>query len=761
MTRGDPVCRREDCSPFDIGLVFDEIHNYSPHQKLEFVENVWKPGELFDFPVSMENGKSRKFVSGWLKRFPWLAYSKYFDGAFCLACVCFGVQCGRNANKLDKLLKSPLTNWTSAASRLTKHSLGNCEIHNFSMTAMNDFKRMMQRGAVPIDQQLNNIVQQQIARNREILKSLFKTIIFCGKNNIPLRGRRDDDPTNAALTGNFQALLEFRVDSGDQTLQQHLDTAPRNATYISKTIQNEMIETVGAHILNDLSQEIRNSKYFSVMADEAADISNKENVSVVIRFLDTTKTIREEFIGYYICEEGLTGEAIKDIITAAVANLGLTMEDCRGQCYDGAGNMAGRLNGASSLISAEHEKAIYVHCMNHRLNLCIADTCQLPIVRNMMDIVRKISNFFNNSPKRQQHLIAKIRELLPRANHTVLIDVCRTRWIERIDGMDRIVELLYPVTATLEDISLNRNSPGDSTWNPTSRHDAQSLINAINFSVIVSLVIVRHILGLTRPLTVKLQQKAMDLLKAKDELALLKSVLEDMSTDIDNRHHNLYQEAVTIARQVAVQPEMPRIAQRQMHRNNAPAATPEGYFKINLTRVFLDHVLQQLNTRFQDDVFVCYKGISIIPSVLLATDPAWKANVLEFCNHYRQDIPNYAGLQAELLLWERLWKGRDNRGDIIPDSLEATLKDIDKDAYVNIYSMLKVLITIPISSASCERSISSLRNLKNYLRNTMTQDRLNGLALMHAHRDMDFDLERIIDLFAELHPRRMRMANIL
>ncbi|XP_058957537.2 52 kDa repressor of the inhibitor of the protein kinase-like isoform X1 [Pocillopora verrucosa] len=206
-----------------------------------------------------------------------------------------------------------------------------------------------------------------------------------------------------------------------------------------------------------------------------------------------------------------------------------------------------------------------------------------------------------------------------------------------------------PVTATLEDISLNRNSPGDSTWNPTSRHDAQSLINAINFSFIVSLVIVRHILGLTRPLTVKLQQKAMDLLKAKDELALLKSVLEDMSTDIDNRHHNLYQEAVTIARQVAVQPEMPRIAQRQMHRNNAPAATPEGYFKINLTRVFLDHVLQQLNTRFQDDVFVCYKGISIIPSVLLATDPAWKANVLEFCNHYRQDIPNYAGLQAEIV----------------------------------------------------------------------------------------------------------------
>ena len=58
------------------------------------------------------------------------------------------------------------------------------------------------------------------------------------------------------------------------------------------------------------------------------------------------------------------------------------------------------------------------------------------------------------------------------------------------------------------------------------------------------------------------------------------------------------------------------------------------------------------------------------------------------------------------------------------------------------------------------RSISTLRNLKTYLRKTMVQDRLNGLALMHAHREMELDLEKIIDLFANLHPRRMRMENI-
>ena len=149
----------------------------------------------------------------------------------------------------------------------------------------------MRREAVTIDLQINNLLQQQITTNREILKPLFKTIIFCGKkNNIALRGTRDDNPRNATLSGNFQALLEFRIDSGDQTLKYHLEAAPRNASYNTKTIENEIIATVGAIIVNNLSQEIRDSKYFSIMSDEAADISNKENLSVVIRFLDSTNT---------------------------------------------------------------------------------------------------------------------------------------------------------------------------------------------------------------------------------------------------------------------------------------------------------------------------------------------------------------------------------------------------------------------------------------------------------------------------------------
>ena len=366
-----PVCRKEDCSPFDIGTVYKGIASFSDAEKFRFIESVWKPDLLFEFPASKEtSGKQRKFRQEWLVKYPWLVYSKYLDGAFCLPCVCFGMECGRNGAKLDKLFRSPLTFWTTACSRMESHASGKSEIHKFSVMAMQNFLSEMRRQTTPIDQQLNRLIQAQIDENREKMKSIVKTVIFCGQNNIPLRGKRDDNPDDRNLQGNFQALLEFRIDSGDLKLKEHLENAPRNATYRSKTIQNEIIETVGNYISSKIIAEVKQSRMFSVMADEAADVSNKENLSLVLRYVDSSKNIREEFVGFYLCGEETTGNAIKELIINTVRDLGLTMDNCRGQSYDGAGNMAGRYVGASTLIQNQFPKAIYVHCMNHRLNQC-------------------------------------------------------------------------------------------------------------------------------------------------------------------------------------------------------------------------------------------------------------------------------------------------------------------------------------------------------------------------------------------------------
>ena len=765
VPRGEPVLAREDCSPFDIGLVYESIGRFSDAQKFQFIQNLWKPDAKFNFPKSIEScGKLRKFQYGWLLDHPWLAYSQYFDAAFCVPCVCFGFECGKNGDRLMKLVKSPLTFWTTSALRLRKHSRGKCETHNYSVITMAGFMANMKRETVPIDQQLNRQIQQQIDENREKIKSIVKTVIFCGQHNFALRGRRDDDVDDTTLTGNFQALLDFRVDSGDTKLKEHFENAPRNATYRSKTIQNEMIVTVGKYILSKISSEIKAAKFFAILADEAADISNKEHLSLVLRFVDSANNIREEFIGFYLCENGTTGEAVSNMIMKAIEEQGLSMNDCRGQSYDGAGNMAGKYQGAATRLQGQFSKALYVHCMSHRLNLCVADTCSLPMVRNMMGTIRKLSDFFHNAPKRQALLVKKIKTLLPDSNHTVLINVCRTRWVARLDGFDRVVELLVPVVATLDDIGLNNNDEGDvggGNWSADSRNDAQALGNAITFSFVVTLVIVRYILDLTRPVTVKLQRKEMDLLKAEQEISLLKKNLEDLRTNVDLKHHELYLEAVQLANAVGLEPNRPRVVQRQIHRDNLPTADIESYYRANLTVVFLDHSLQQLEARFPPMTYRCYQGISIVPSILLANLAGWRAAVQIFCHHYSLDIPNVAGLSAELDLWENMWREKKEEGGEIPDRVSTTLKLVDQASFPNIHTILVILATIPVTSCSCERSISSLRLLKNYLRNTMGQSRLNGLALMHAHKSLPLDLNQIIDLFASLHPRRMRMANIL
>ena len=99
------------------------------------------------------------------------------------------------------------------------------------------------------------------------------------------------------------------------------------------------------------------------------------------------------------------------------------MGDCRGQCFDGAGNMAGKCKGAAARISKDHPLAIYTHCASHRLNLCVVASCKLQNVKNMMNSVRVISDFLNNSPKKHLLLEKMIKEHLPEASHKQLIDV--------------------------------------------------------------------------------------------------------------------------------------------------------------------------------------------------------------------------------------------------------------------------------------------------------------------------------------------------
>ena len=103
---------------------------------------------------------------------------------------------------------------------------------------------------------------------------------------------------------------------------------------------------------------------------------------------------QERILQFIEWDTELSGNALNDkIINLITQKLQPDLQDCRGQCYDGAGNMAGKVPRVSSRVLSVNPLALYTHCSSHRLNLCVASSCQIQSVRNMMENVTKLCNF--------------------------------------------------------------------------------------------------------------------------------------------------------------------------------------------------------------------------------------------------------------------------------------------------------------------------------------------------------------------------------
>jgi hypothetical protein len=93
---------------------------------------------------------------------------------------------------------------------------------------------------------LSTARNEAVECNRRRLASIVETILFYGRQNLPLRGHRDSGPIDVAEPfendGNFQALLRLRISAGDKVLEDHSLQLAKNAQYTSPKIQNEILD---------------------------------------------------------------------------------------------------------------------------------------------------------------------------------------------------------------------------------------------------------------------------------------------------------------------------------------------------------------------------------------------------------------------------------------------------------------------------------------------------------------------------------------
>ena len=126
--------------------------------------------------------------------------------------------------------------------------------------------------------------------NQTVVKSLLKIVMLCGKQGLAFRGHHDDkiDCLTAydlhQNQGNFIELVRFWAET-DEALRRHLEVAPKNARYTSKTIQNELIDTVSKAIRTEILSEVKAAKFYSIIADELTDIGNKKEHSISLCYV--------------------------------------------------------------------------------------------------------------------------------------------------------------------------------------------------------------------------------------------------------------------------------------------------------------------------------------------------------------------------------------------------------------------------------------------------------------------------------------------
>ena len=161
---------------------------------------------------------------------------------------------------------------------------------------------------------------------------------------------------------------------------------------------------------------------------------------------------------------------------------------------------------------------------------------------------------------------------------------------------------------------------------------------------------------------------------------------------------------------------IPRRCKSQIFGDNYPSDDPEHFFREAIFVPYLDHLIVEMEDRFFDQKRKCRSLWGLIHKYCDAS-PNTAKDLESLLEIYQEDIGSRAAVVPELQLWVIKWK----KEDIItvPSSAIEALCACHADIYPNVYILLTILGTLPVSTATSERSFNNMRRLITYVLSTM------------------------------------------
>lgn len=361
------------------------------------------------------------------------------------------------------------------------------------------------------------------------------------------------------------------------------------------------------------------------------------------------------------------------------------------------------------------------------------------MARNAQGTITEVTNFINHSANRVALLQTLIQESFgDETQKRRLKTLCTTRWVERHECILTFCELL----PAIRDLLRHYESGNDTNATAKSLTLQKGICDS---GFIVSLCVMKDILSVTLQLSILLQKVDSDLCRAVSYIENVIQILKNRRSDVEQSFGIVWNEAKNIAEKLDVELKKPRVAGRQLYRVNVPSSSDsdEEYFRIALYIPYLDYVIAELERRFQQHNAVALKFGILIPNKSGSTSTTAVSELESLSNVYAK-FTDRNQVFSEYEIWQESWKNINDP----PITLLSALEKCDKMLFPNIHTLLRIGVTMPITTATAERSFSTLRRLKTYLRTTMTADRLSSLAIIHVHRGIEINAEDVIDKFA-------------
>ncbi|KAM1840103.1 hypothetical protein ACFX1X_015078 [Malus domestica] len=284
----------------------------------------------YEFPYTLHAKKKRLFVVSWFEEYDWLECGISKDAAFCLHCYLFKINFSQLGS--DAFTGVGFKKWKNARKCFDKlvGPIGN--FHNKAREAAS--YQMNQKAhieAVVIKQSEEECMKYHLCLNPSIDCTKFLL-----RQGLPFRGHDKSDTSNNR--GNYLELLQFLVDHDEKIKEVVLKNAPRNLKLIAPSIQKDIVNSCAFKTIKAIMKEGKESKFFSIMVDESRDISTKEQMAVILRYVDNKGQVIERFVGVQHVTE-TTLSKLKESIDEFLKLHDLSYSNLRGQGNDGARNM--------------------------------------------------------------------------------------------------------------------------------------------------------------------------------------------------------------------------------------------------------------------------------------------------------------------------------------------------------------------------------------------------------------------------------------